>query len=146
MTNFDARIKRIEQEITDLKSISRKATSVLTTTAQDITLTTTIQRQGSPGSYYAQTINDGVAEIIMDEPGFISATATTPGGPRGTGRGLEIWQTSTESGNPCVRATYWRLSDADYASMGSSPVQFSLTIRVIATASFTAVTREEPHA
>lgn len=143
MTTFDDRIRAIEQEITDLKSISRKASSVLTTTAQEITVNPTIKGYtiipGGTKSARAKTAI--VAEITLDQPGFVSVSIVTDSDQRQFSLAM---QGSTDS-NPQARIWCYGASAADIAELnGSGTKTIPITIRITATANFTITTSEEP--
>lgn len=142
MTTFDDRIRAIEQEITDLKSVSRKASSALTTTAQEITVNPTIEGFTYPGGTKGARAKTAiVAEIALDQPGFVSVSIVTASGQRQFSLAM---QGSTAS-NPQARIWCYGPSAADITELnGSGTKIIPITIRITATTNFTITTSEEP--
>lgn len=134
MNDIEQEITRIEQKIRDLKTISRKASTVLATTAATSTVTTQIKGYTFPdGTKTAVPSKAGVVEITLSEPGFVSFAVSTDSGDR---RFFCDLRAGADQKPEAVLQVY-RPSLADVQELdGSGTKNINITVRTTASAPF----------
>lgn len=142
MDEFEKRVNKIEETITDLKTTSRKASTILATTAATTTVVTQIKGITFPGgSKSAVPSIAGIIEVTLDEPGFVTFDLITEAGDRRLG--LEYRGGANSHPEAKVQVLYPSLADVQELD-GSGTKDISIQIRTVATTTFTITTRQEP--
>jgi len=141
MDSYADRVAKIKRDITDLKTISRKSSTILATTAATTTVTTQIKGVTFPGgSKTAVPSINGVVEITLSEPGFIAFDIITNSGDRRLG--LSQRSNADSKIEALVSVLYPSLADSQELD-GSGTKNIDIQIRTIATAPFTVRTYQE---
>lgn len=141
MDEFEKRMNSIEQTITDLKTTSRKASTILATTAATTTITTQIRGVTFPGgSKSAVPSKAAVIEVTLDEPGFVSFDIISDAGDRRLG--LEYRGGANGKPQAVAQVLYPSLADVQELD-GSGTKDITLQIRTVATSTFSIATWQE---
>lgn len=141
MDSYAERIAKIKQDITDLKTISRKSSTILATTAATSTVTTQIKGVTFPGgSKTAVPSINGVVEVTLSEPGFIAFDIVTASGDRRFG--LAQRSNSDSKIEALVSVLYPSLADSQELD-GSGTKDIDIQVRIVATTTFTIRTYQE---
>ena len=138
---FTDELAKIEQQIRDLKTINKKASTSLATTAATTTITAQIKGYTFPdGTKTAIPSKAGVIEITMDEPGFVSFTVQTDSGNRRFFCDIR----AGDQQKPEAVIQVYRPSLADVQELGGSGTKnINITVRTTCTAPFTVRTYQE---
>lgn len=141
MDEFEKRMNKIEETITDLKTTSRKASTILATTAATTTVTAQIRGVTYPGgSKGAVSSKVGVIEVTLDEPGFVTFDLITDSGDRRLG--LEYRGGANGHPEAVAQVLYPSLADVQELN-GSGTKNIDIQVRTVATTTFTITTRQE---
>lgn len=139
--DYADRIDSIKRTITDLKTTSRKTSTILATTAATTTVTTQIKGVTFPGgSKTAVPSINGVIEITLSEPGFVAFDIVTDSGDRRLG--LAQRANADSKIEALVSVLYPSLADSQELD-GSGTKNINIQVRTIATTTFTVRTYQE---
>ena len=139
--SFESRIKQLLAEITALKTVRLRASSVIPSTSEDVTINPTIIGMNIGGTNYAFAEKAGVVTIELNEPGFAQVSVITNSGAR-----RYFTETTGDTNNNQKFRLYIQFpSAADVSELGGTgrktiPVQ----LRITATCDFSyTITQED---
>lgn len=138
--SFELRIKQLLAEITALKTIRTRASSVIPSTSEDVTVNPTIVGMNIGGTNYAFAEKAGVVVVSLNEPGFAQISVITDSGAR-----RYFAETSGENNNLKFRTYVQFPSSADVSELaGSGRKTIPIKLRITATCDFSySITQED---